>query len=66
MVAQSPPGLRIGELSRRTGISTELLRTWERRYGLLMPARSPAGYRLYTEADEDRVRRMQGFTTSME
>jgi DNA-binding transcriptional MerR regulator len=61
MVAQSPPGLRIGELSRRTGISTELLRTWERRYGLLMPARSPAGYRLYTEADEDRVRRMQAY-----
>jgi MerR family transcriptional regulator, light-induced transcriptional regulator len=61
VVAQSPPGRRIGELSRRTGISAELLRTWERRYGLLLPARSPAGYRLYTEADEDRIRRMQAF-----
>jgi MerR family transcriptional regulator, light-induced transcriptional regulator len=59
--AQSPPGLRIGELSRRTGISAALLRTWERRYGLLGPTRTAAGYRLYTDADEQRVRRMQAF-----
>ena len=31
--------LRIGELSRRVGVSPELLRAWERRYGLLHPAR---------------------------
>ena len=31
--------LRIGELARRTGIATELLRAWERRYGLLTPDR---------------------------
>ncbi len=61
MVGQSPPGLRIGELSRRTGISAQLLRTWERRYGLLLPARSPAGYRLYALADEARIRRMQAY-----
>ena len=29
--------LRIGELARRTGVGTELLRAWERRYGLLAP-----------------------------
>ena len=29
--------LRIGELARRTGVATELLRAWERRYGLLTP-----------------------------
>ena len=51
--------LRIGELSKRTGISPELLRAWERRYGLLKPARSPGGFRLYSGADEARVRRMQ-------
>lgn len=50
--------LRIGELSRRTGVSTDLLRTWERRYGLLRPARSPAGYRLYSADDVARVRLM--------
>jgi MerR family transcriptional regulator, light-induced transcriptional regulator len=55
-----PPGhLRIGELSRRVGISPELLRAWERRYGLLQPTRSGGGFRLYSDADELRVRRMQ-------
>jgi MerR family transcriptional regulator, light-induced transcriptional regulator len=52
-------GVRIGELSRRVGVSTELLRAWERRYRLLDPARSPKGYRIYTPADELRVRAMQ-------
>ena len=51
--------LRIGELSRRVGVSDHLLRAWERRYGLLKPVRSVGGFRLYSEADESRVRRMQ-------
>jgi DNA-binding transcriptional MerR regulator len=51
--------LRIGELARRTGVSPELLRAWELRYGLLSPERSSGGFRLYSEADEARVRRMQ-------
>jgi DNA-binding transcriptional MerR regulator len=51
--------LRIGELSRRLGVSDHVLRAWERRYGLLRPARSPGGFRLYSEGDERRVRRMQ-------
>jgi MerR family transcriptional regulator, light-induced transcriptional regulator len=50
---------RIGELSRRVGVSQDLLRAWERRYGLLEPVRTEKGYRLYTAADERRVRRMQ-------
>ena len=51
--------LRIGELSRRAGVSDHVLRAWERRYGLLKPMRSVGGFRLYSEADESRVRRMQ-------
>jgi DNA-binding transcriptional MerR regulator len=47
--------LRIGELSRRTGVAPELLRAWERRYGLLRPERSEGGFRLYSDADERRV-----------
>jgi DNA-binding transcriptional MerR regulator/methylmalonyl-CoA mutase cobalamin-binding subunit len=50
--------IRIGELSRRTGISPDLLRAWERRYGLLAPARSSGGFRLYSPADEAAVREM--------
>jgi DNA-binding transcriptional MerR regulator len=51
--------LRIGEVARRTGVSTDLLRAWERRYGLLQPERAEAGYRLYSEGDVARVARMQ-------
>jgi MerR family transcriptional regulator, light-induced transcriptional regulator len=58
-VEEAAGHLRIGQLSRRTGVSPELLRAWERRYGLLEPTRSPGGFRLYSDADEARVRRMQ-------
>jgi DNA-binding transcriptional MerR regulator len=53
------PLLRIGELSRRAGASVHVLRAGEARYGRLRPARSTGGYRLYSGADEIRVRRMQ-------
>jgi MerR family transcriptional regulator, light-induced transcriptional regulator len=56
---QASAVLRIGELSRRLGVSDHVLRAWERRYGLLRPMRSPGGFRLYSEDDERRVRRMQ-------
>jgi MerR family transcriptional regulator, light-induced transcriptional regulator len=49
---------RIGELSRRTDVSPDLLRAWERRYGLLKPSRSAGGLRLYSEGDVVRVRTM--------
>jgi transposase-like protein len=55
------PLLRIGELSRRVGVSDHLLRAWESRYGLLQPVRSPGGFRLYSEADESRIRQMQAY-----
>jgi MerR family transcriptional regulator, light-induced transcriptional regulator len=55
----SNPQLRIGELARRTGVATELLRAWERRYGLLSPTRTDSGYRLYSAHDVERVRRMR-------
>ena len=58
------PVLRIGELSRRVGVSDHVLRAWESRYGLLQPVRSAGGYRLYSEADATRVRRMQAHLAS--
>jgi len=51
--------LRIGEVSRRVGVSPEVLRAWERRYGLLRPTRSPGGLRLYSPSDVERVRLMR-------
>src|SRR3954453_22592905 len=53
-------GLRIGELSRRVGVTPDLLRAWERRYDLLRPHRTRSGQRLSTDADEARVRRRLG------
>ncbi|GAA0333934.1 MerR family transcriptional regulator [Actinoallomurus spadix] len=40
--------MRIGELSRRTSVSTRLLRYYEEQ-GLLVPERLPNGYREYAE-----------------
>jgi DNA-binding transcriptional MerR regulator len=51
--------LRIGALGRRVGVSPELLRAWEQRYGHLQPKRSAGGFRLYSSADETRVLAMQ-------
>ncbi|MEO6502972.1 MAG: MerR family transcriptional regulator [Jatrophihabitantaceae bacterium] len=49
---------RIGELARRVGLSEHVLRAWERRYQVVQPTRTPSGYRLYSETDEQRLRQM--------
>ncbi|MPV35697.1 MerR family transcriptional regulator [Georgenia subflava] len=49
--------MKIGELSRRTGVATRLLRYYEEQ-GLLRPERSGNGYRAYTEADVELVDRI--------
>jgi len=59
MTTEDQGALRIGEFARRTGVSPELLRAWERRYGLLQPIRSEGGFRLYAAEDGERVARMQ-------
>ena len=58
-VTTGPGSLRIGEFARRVGVTPELLRAWERRYGLLRPVRSDGGFRLYTDEDAERVARMR-------
>jgi len=57
----SEPGdrWRIKEFATIVGVQEETLRAWERRYHLLQPQRSPGGYRLYSPADERRIRAMQ-------
>ncbi len=40
---------------RRTGLTAELLRAWERRYAVVHPGRTQGGQRLYSEADVDRL-----------
>jgi MerR family transcriptional regulator, light-induced transcriptional regulator len=50
---------RIKEFASLVGVQEETLRAWERRYDLLQPERSAGGYRLYSPADERRIRAMQ-------
>jgi DNA-binding transcriptional MerR regulator len=50
--------MRIGELSRRTGVSERSLRYYEDR-GLLAPARNGRGQREYVDAAVDRVVHIQ-------
>ncbi|WP_433528175.1 MerR family transcriptional regulator [Micromonospora sp. CA-263727] len=50
--------MRIGELSARTGASERMLRYYEEQ-GLLTPGRTNSGYRVYREADVDRVARIR-------
>jgi MerR family transcriptional regulator, light-induced transcriptional regulator len=55
--------VRIGQLAKRTGVSPELLRAWEQRYGLLQPTRTAGGFRLYSAVDEARVQHMQSLVS---
>jgi DNA-binding transcriptional MerR regulator/quercetin dioxygenase-like cupin family protein len=49
---------RIGEVARRVGVSASALRLWEQQ-GLVRPVRSSGRYRLYSEADLVRLRRVR-------
>ena len=50
----------IGQASLRSGVAVSLIRAWERRYGVLRPARTPSGYRLYDDDAISRLRAMRG------
>lgn len=43
-------------VSRLTGLSPDIIRVWERRYGVVEPARGPRGARLYTADDVAHLR----------
>ena len=46
----------IGVAAGRTGLSLDVLRVWERRYGAVAPGRAAGGQRLYSDADLERLR----------
>lgn len=48
--------LTIAQVERETGLSKDVLRVWERRYGFPSPTRSEAGDRLY---DLDQIERLR-------
>ena len=52
----SPPIYSIGAVARMLDIPPATLRTWEERYGLPTPERSPGGHRLYSRDQVDQLR----------
>lgn len=52
--------LPIREVARSTGVNPVTLRAWERRYGLIVPQRTPKGHRLYST---EHVARIQAILT---
>lgn len=53
---------RIARAAALTGLSEEIIRAWERRYGVPRPQRTPSGYRVYSEADIAVLRRLKQLT----
>ncbi len=49
----------IKQAAARSGVTVQLLRAWERRYGVVEPVRTESGYRLYDDAAIDRFRAMR-------
>jgi methylmalonyl-CoA mutase cobalamin-binding subunit len=48
--------LTIGELSKKTGITTHTLRIWEKRHGAPHAIRLPSGHRRYPQAEVERLK----------
>ena len=42
-------------VSQRTGLSPDVLRAWEKRYGVVLPQRTDGGQRLYSDSDLARL-----------
>ena len=57
--ASETPKYLIGRVTKLTGLSVDVVRVWERRYGAIRPARSGGGTRLYSDADIRRLQRLR-------
>ena len=54
------PIYSIGAVERMVGIPSATIRNWEERYGLIVPARSEGGHRLYTRGHVEQLRFVTG------
>jgi DNA-binding transcriptional MerR regulator/mannose-6-phosphate isomerase-like protein (cupin superfamily) len=59
--AERPGGFYISQVARILGVSPWVLRAWENE-GLVSPARTASGYRVFTAHDLDRLRRIRDLT----
>ncbi len=56
MAEEKTPVFNLKAVVQETGVAAPTLRTWERRYGLPCPRRTPSGRRLYSRRDIETVR----------
>ncbi|MEL6343902.1 MAG: MerR family transcriptional regulator [Myxococcota bacterium] len=57
-------GYRIKTVAEMLGVPRNTLLAWERRYGIVQPARQANGYREYSDADVDRLRELKNLVDS--
>ena len=43
-------------VAKRTGLTADVLRVWEKRYAVVEPGRSDGGHRLYSDLDVERLK----------
>lgn len=55
---QSEACYPIRDVSRLTGVNPVTLRAWQRRYGLIKPARTDTGHRMYSDVDVALIRQI--------
>lgn len=56
MASSDQPVYSIGAVSKLLGVPTHTLRTWQERYGLVVPERSTGGHRLYSRDQLEQLR----------
>jgi DICT domain-containing protein/predicted DNA-binding transcriptional regulator AlpA len=54
-------GLAIKDVADQTGIAAGTIRMWEQRYGFPSPERTASGYRRYSEADVETLKRVTAY-----
>src|SRR5690606_19799174 len=54
----------VKQVATLTGVTEPTLRAWERRYGVVEPARSSGGYRLYDETQVALLREMAALVSN--
>lgn len=54
----------IRAVSRRTGLSTHVIRVWEKRYRAVEPSRTPTNRRVYSDAEIERLSLLREITSS--
>ena len=54
----------ISTVSKRSGVKSDLVRAWERRYQAVTPTRTAGGHRVYTDQDIARLKLLNQATSN--